>query len=345
MDRPRLKLVGGPRPPETPRPHRGLALGIAAAVLGSGAAATAVGVERARHPIEPRETARRALELSLERGSDDSQVREMLLELRSSLGRRPLDSSTRVVYAALLLNLGRQLSDRQAAAHHALRAADLAPVTVPIQRLSVLTLTRTGDTALALSRIRDRFRYDAGAAAALLGEVEAFVEPSVLEDGLADDPDAWCFVAARKVRDGEWDALEELLPRDRDLGDAPQAAPPLIYRARLKTARGDADGALDDIRRALAISGESNLVRILAGDAFEALGDYAAARRHWNRALFDVPPDETTTRRNVLARLARLEERHGRPAIALRHWQSVLELEPSHAEALRRVRALTVFDR
>jgi tetratricopeptide (TPR) repeat protein len=379
VDRPGLTLVGDPRRPRARQPRRALVLGIAAAVLGSGTAATVVGVDTARNPVEPREMARRALGLSLELGSDDSQVRGMLLELRSSLGRRPLDSSTRVVYAALLLNLGRRLADHRAAAYHALRAAQLAPVTVPVQRLSTLTLARTGDASLALARIREMFGYDPPAAARLLTEVEPLVEPNVLEEGLAGDPEAWFawaaqlrrvgrldeayawnertrqrwadhlptlrFVAARQVRDNDWDALERLLPADGSLSAVPEASPLLLYRARLKTTRGDPAGALEDIRRALALAGESNLTQILAGEAFEALGDYTAARRHWNRALFDVPADETATRRNVLAQLARLEERHGRPSAAVRLWESVLELEPSHAEAARRIRALTDFDR
>lgn len=379
MDRAALKLVDASRPEAAPRPRRGPALAVAACVLGSAAAATLVGTDGARHPIEPRDTARRALQLSLAQGNDDPEVREMLLELRSSLGRRPLDARARIVYAALLLNMGQRLSDSTAAAHHAARAADLAPVTVPIVRLAVLTLARTGDAALALSKTREMFDYDARSAAGLLAEVEPLVEPSLLEDGLADDPDAWFawagrlrtagrmdqaydwnvraasrwpqhlptlrFVAARFVREGDWEALEQLLPASRDLGGSPAAAPLLIYRSHLATARGNATGAIEDIRRALALDSSSNLIQILAGDAFDALGDYNLARRHWNRALFDVPTDEAATRRNVLARLARLEDRHGRPSTALRLWESVLELEPTHDEARRRVRALSLFDR
>lgn len=385
MDQPRLRLVTRRRPHEASRPGALRAPGsagvllVSAVLLLAAGAATAVGVDAARHPLEPRETARRALALSLERGTDDSGVREMLLELRTSLGRRPLDSGTRVVYGALLLDLSRRLSDLRAAAHHATRAADLAPVTVPIVRLAVLTLTRTGDEALALARISDMFAYDPGAAAALLAEVEPFLDPALVPLGLADEPGAWYawaaqlrgtgrldeaydwnerthrrwpdhlptlrFVVARAVRDEDWNRVAAWLPPERELPGVPEAAPLLAYRARLKAALHDEVGARADIRQAVAQAPGSNLIRILAGDALEALDDPTEARRQWNRALFDIPAGEVATRRDVLTRLARLEDDQGRPAVARRLWGSVLELEPSHPEATRRLRELSAFVR
>ena len=44
---------------------------------------------------------------------------------------------------------------------------------------------------------------------------------------------------------------------------------------------------------------------------------------------------------DVLVRLANLEESDGRASVALRHWRTVLELDPNHAEARTRIRAMT----
>jgi len=57
-----------------------------------------------------------------------------------------------------------------------------------------------------------------------------------------------------------------------------------------------------------------------------------------------MPDGETAGRRNLLTRLARLEDEHGRASAALRLWQAILELDPSHPEATRRVRALGGLD-
>ena len=56
-------------------------------------------------------------------------------------------------------------------------------------------------------------------------------------------------------------------------------------------------------------------------------------------------PAGAADRRGLLSRLARLEDEYGRPAAALRHWKALLELDPDHVEARRRVDDLTGFQR
>ncbi|HKQ62051.1 MAG TPA: hypothetical protein VJS92_12235, partial [Candidatus Polarisedimenticolaceae bacterium] len=81
----------------------------------------------------------------------------------------------------------------------------------------------------------------------------------------------------------------------------------------------------------------------LAGEALAGLGEFDQARAVWNRALFALPASARTARRELLVRLARVEDDHGEPAVALRLWQSVLELEPGLPEARRRIQDLSGF--
>ena len=83
----------------------------------------------------------------------------------------------------------------------------------------------------------------------------------------------------------------------------------------------------------------------MIGEVHAELGDDATARDLWNRALFGLRPGATGTRRDLLVRLATLEERDGRASVALRHWQAVLALEPEHAGARARVDELSGFRR
>jgi tetratricopeptide (TPR) repeat protein len=75
------------------------------------------------------------------------------------------------------------------------------------------------------------------------------------------------------------------------------------------------------------------------------MGDVTRARKEWNRALHDLDPGQVSARRPLLLRLARLEDLHGRPGAALRLWQAVLEIDPDHAEARRRIDDLSGFNR
>ena len=94
--------------------------------------------------------------------------------------------------------------------------------------------------------------------------------------------------------------------------------------------------------RALELDGRTPAVRVLAGEAYAVLGQSVEARRQWNRALFGLPDSARDARVRVLRLLARLEDRQGEPASALRLWRSVLEIEPSHPEAQRRIAELSV---
>jgi len=352
-----------------------LASGVALAAL----IALLVGSDPVRYPLAARDVAERALRQALEHGSADEGVRASLVTLRASLGRRSLDSRTRVIYADLLLALTRSLDDTAAAAAHASRAAELAPVTVPVVRRASFVLARSGRSPEATALTHEMFSYDPESAADLLFRLEPMLFGRQVTAALPPDPAAWLawarrlrlanrhdesftivqlanakwpddltalyFVCARAVRDEDWAMLGDLLPPDREFPADRDAAPVLAYRARLKSEQEDAAGARADIRRALELGEDSTLVHILVGEAHDALGDTEDARRHWNRALFVLPKAETTKRRNVLARLARLEDRHGRAADALHLWENLLRLDPAHAEARRRVKALTTFER
>jgi tetratricopeptide (TPR) repeat protein len=377
VERPELKVV------ET-RDRRGLdprarALLIAGALAVAVASALWTGADAAREPLPAREIAEQALRTALERGSSDDQVRAALVSVREILGRRPLDSATRVTYADLLLALSRRLEDTAAAAAHASRAASLAPVTVPVVRRAAIVLVRSGRSKEAAALTREMFAYAPDSAAELLLQLEPMLYPSEVAASLPDDAEAWLawahrlrlegrldashevvlevqrrwpddleslrFVAARAVRDEDWGRLAELIPDDRVFPERPEAAPAITYRARLRIHRGELESARKDLDAALRLDGDSHLVQILVGEALEAMGEFDEARRHWNRALYSLPPDDVVTRRNVLAKLARLEDRHGKAADALRLWEALLRIDANHAEAARRVEALTSLDR
>jgi len=375
MAAPELKLVRGPRTPAA-SPAAGPRVWIVSLILAALAiAATAIGVGPARRPLEARELAGMAVQQALDLGNEDPGVRATLVTLRRTLGERPLDSQTRAVYASLLLGLSRSVEDTRAAAAHASRAAVLSPVSVPIVRRTVLVLVRGRDTDGALKWVRDMFGYDAGAAARLLARIEPLLFERDVPRAIPDDPAAWLawsrqlriegdaaaaedwarrtlarwpddlpalrHVAATAVGQEDWAALELLFPEDRVFPDAPAAAPVLLYRARLRAELDDSLGARADIERALRLDPASSLVQVLAGEALLAIGAADEARRRWNRVLFSLPADNLDTRGNVLRRLARLEETHGEPAAARRAWRAVLEVEPDHAEATRRVRELS----
>jgi tetratricopeptide (TPR) repeat protein len=147
--------------------------------------------------------------------------------------------------------------------------------------------------------------------------------------------------AAKLAGQGDWKALAELLPPERILPDEPDAALILTYRARLKRHLGDVPGGRQDLARALGIAGDSEAVRILSGDAYLALDDIAEARKLWRSVLFTMDPQAEQARAGIILRLARLEDRHGEPAAALRMWRQLLEIDPEHQEAKRRIAALT----
>jgi tetratricopeptide (TPR) repeat protein len=150
-------------------------------------------------------------------------------------------------------------------------------------------------------------------------------------------------VAEAALRKGDWDRLGALFPPGRELPDEPLAAPVLACRARYRARAGDLNAAGADLNRALLLDGASATVRALAGNAFEAMGSVNDARKQWKRALFLLPAEEATLRQSILVRLARLEERQGVPSRALQLWAEILEVNPEHAEARRRMEELTDF--
>lgn len=376
MERAGLKLVGRDRSGAL-RPAAAVAVGIC--LLAAAGLATWLGADAARRPPGSLDLAHRALARALEMGNDDADVRSALLQLRGTLGRRPLDSQTRAIYAGLLLSLCRRLDDTRAPAFHADLAVDLAPVTVPVVERAALVLARSRRPDRAVELVRQMFAYDPRSAADLLLRLEGLLLPAQVEAAVAGIPeallawshqlrirgrpeeaDAWLDraharwpdhlptvrqVAARAVRRADWEALGALFPPGLVLPEEAGSAPLLAYRARLRAERGDAAGAAADASRALELAGERPHVGILAGDALEAAGEHDRARSVWNRVLFSLGDRSDPARRNLLLRLARLEDRHGRPATALRLWRSLLELDPEQTEARRRVDELSGFRR
>jgi tetratricopeptide (TPR) repeat protein len=228
-----------------------------------------------------------------------------------------------------------------------------------------------------LELMRGMFSYAPRETAKLLADVAPVLYADEVELALPDDPDAWLawarelrsrgrvaeastrldqtvrqwpdhlpslrLVAEVALRQGDWDRLGELFPAGQQLPDDPQAAPVLACRARYHAGRGDDGAASADLERALLLDGASVTVRALAGDAFESLGDAGEARRQWKRALFLLPPAERALRESILVRLARLEDRQGAASRALQLWAEVLEVDPDHPEARRRLKELTDF--
>jgi tetratricopeptide (TPR) repeat protein len=374
MATPALKLVAAPRREEGRSAAR--ALGLLA--LLAMAVGTWRGADRARIKLEVRERAEAAVELALSRGSADPEVQATLVDLRRTLGWRPLESKTRVVYASLILGLATSLDDLRLAAFHAGRAAELAPVTASVVRAAALVLAHAGETARALDLIRTMFGYEPARAATTLAEIESLVLGVSAEQGIPDAPEAWMAWSRRLAQSGredearawiertlarwpahvparhdlaarafgarDWEALAALLPSDLPLPRERAGAALHAWRAHLRLAREERTAALADAEAAIALEPDP-WVRALAGDVFEALGEIERARGAWHRALHETGAGPVWARRRLLVRLARLEEGRGKPAAALRHWQALLALDPHDAEAQRRVDDLSGFHR
>jgi hypothetical protein len=338
--------------------------------------ATLSGAHQARQPIPVDELANQIIERTLAHGSDDATVRAKLIEIRREIGRRPLQCRTRVTYSALLLSMSKQTADLPAVSFHASQAARLSPTTVPILQIAIRVLARTGDADQALTHIHTLFAFDATAASDLLSELEPQLSTHQLESAIPDLPDAWgawclrlrrspgrledgdrCMeqashrwphslplllqVIARAAERQDWYRLAELLPPDRRLPDEPLTAQLLTFRARLRNVNGDQPGAYQDLERALMLADTSSSFQILAGDAYAELDEPEEARKQWKRATRGLPLSAVSSRRDLLLRMARLEDKFGQAATALRIWESVLKLAPDHPEAIRRVRELT----
>lgn len=370
-----LRLVG----PGEIRPRRAatpaVALGVAALTLGAALCATILGADVARRPADPRADADATLNLALERGADDPSVRSNLRAMRRRLGSQPLDSRTRVAYAAALAGLATSTHDLDAAAFHADVAARGAPVSVPVIRGAVHVLVRARDLDGAIGWLRGMFGYDAPAAARLLLEIEPLLPAGRLEEALAPSGDAWLAWARTLRRAGRgadadasladaralWPthvgllveagasaygagnvrALGNLLPPDEALPDDPRAAFLYLYRAVVAAERGDPARARADLRRGLGLAPRNDWLRVVGGDVLLTLGAEDEALAMWSGLRYSVPGEAQGTRIAVLRRIARVDEARGQAGAALRSWREILSLAAEDAEARRRVAALT----
>lgn len=336
------------------------------------------GADRARSPLDARAYVSETLALALEQGNRSSGVLSRLQHLRAELGRRPLDSETRVQYAALLQAMTRSPADTRAAAFHARAAADLSPVTFPVVELAALILARSGDRAESLALLRGAFEYEPAAAAELLLRMETrYLGGVVAEEALADTPgawSAWARILARNERRDEayalleratlrwpddlellvglsrfaaqrsdWDSLERWVLRVDPIPLEPRGLELTLFRARLHAERGRRAKAEEDLDAVYAVAADKPYVLTFVGDVAQRLGAMDLARRSWNQALFLLSGDHRSLRVSIHLRLGELEEREGRASVALRHWRSVLELQPDHPRARKRVAELTGF--
>lgn len=381
MERTDLRLIPAPRAEGVPRSRRIAAALTGSLVLFAGLLATGLGADRARRPFRGGEMAQRALDSAFREGREAPEIRETIRALRTEVGRRPLDARTRVLYASVLLEFASDESEAAAAAFHARQASEVAPVTVPVVRQAALVLARSGDRERAIALTKAMFGYDPEAAAALLATLEPFVQDEGVARALPDDPAAWLAwigklrgfdraeeasamqeeasrrwpqdsaVLERSAWDAvnlaDWKRVEVLLPPERPVPRAPAAPRLWAYRARMLAATGRPDRAKADVREAERLAQGDAWVLLQAGIALEAAGDPAGGRRLWDRALHSLPAVEgwLWLRVELLTRIARQEDREGRPVDALRAWRDVLRLAPEHDEAQRRVDDLTGFNR
>lgn len=366
-----LSLVGDRRPPRSRR----TAISVAAILLAAAGFASVRDADRDRERRDPVDDAESVQRLAVRHGVRADEVRGAATDLRADLGRRPLDARLRVAYAGLLLSLSGSLSETDAAAFHARRAAELAPVTLPVARRAGLVLAGSAHDDEALAITRRVFGFDPPAGARLLGALSAWMNDETIARGVPDAPEAWVAWAGRLRSVDEasradawldgagrrWPTHPEVVLRraevaiaHRDhaalaaafaplteLPDGRRAALLHIHRARARAWNDDAPGALADVRRALARSGSDPGVLVHAGDVYAILDLAPEARAAWARALHRLPPSASLdTRVGLRVRIARLEDRTGDPAAALRAWRTVLSLDPEHAEALGRIAAI-----
>jgi hypothetical protein len=368
VERPELRLVRDP-PPR----HRALAAaGAGAAVLAAAALATALGADRARRPLPHVETAEAALAATLS-GADPEAAGREIAALRARLRDAPLDGAARTTLANLMVETAGDDAARAKAAAQAVAATRACPTDEWVTRASARVLARCGREDEALAAIAAVFAYAPDQAAATLADVEPFVPEEKLARGLADTPEAWrawsnrlrglgrvaeadrrieaalarwpddlgtLLVAARVAAGRERvDELARLLPPSRALPATREAAVLFAYRARTHSG-GEAVRA--DVATALALREDDPWVQVACGDALAAL-DGGAARAHWTRAVYalEAAGAPAASLVGVRLRLARLDDREGRGADALRSWRSILALRPDSEEARRRVAELS----
>jgi tetratricopeptide (TPR) repeat protein len=347
-------------------------------LIGAAVLATFGGADQARRRFDPREVATTAISQALELGSADTQVRDKVVELRRVMGRRPLDTRTRSIYASLLLSLTSRVADLPASVFHARLAARMSPVTVPVVQLATLVLAHAGEPDEAVALVHDMFGYDPESAAELLFKVRHLLSPAQIAQAIAETPESWLAwskvletqgendastaslenaherfpmdlailerLATKSADRKDWIALRSLFPEEEELPEESDAARLFAYRAMVKGLEQDRAGARQDIETALKLDPESVALQVRLGDAYDILEEHDEARKSWQGALFRLPPGQPLRRQGILLRLARLEHEHGQPAAALRHWRAILAIDSEHAEARRRVQELTGVD-
>jgi len=343
-------------------------------------ASLALGGINAREDTDARDRSREILDLSLQLGNRDPLVRRHLTSLRRDVGENPLDAMNRVMYAGTLLGLSRSTDDTRAASFHAGRAAGIAPVTVPVVQRAAQVLGRCGKNEEALELTSKMFLYDPRTAASLLAALEQHIGAGRLEEAVPDSADAW-LAWSRKLRElgrtevadsrleranerwpehipvlkamtsmalgrRDWERLSILFPEGGSIPHAPRSALLFTFRARLHAHHGNREAALRDVDTALDLSGGTVPVLIHAGDAMSGLDEFDLARTYWHRALYRCPAGSGDVNHlALLFRLARLEDKHGKPATALRLWREVLSRDPGNREAVRRIDTITNFHR
>ncbi|HEX4823529.1 MAG TPA: hypothetical protein VFV19_04425 [Candidatus Polarisedimenticolaceae bacterium] len=371
MERAPLRLVrDDPRPKRSPR---AAALGLA--VLATGTVATFLGADASRHAPDPAELAESALAATLS-GADPSAAEAAIARLRARLAAVPLDPTARTALANLTIEAAGASDARELAAAQALTATRLAPSDAVVARAAARVLARCGREVDALATVRTAFRYAPDQAAIALADVEPFVSDSSIEGGIPETPAAWLAWSIRlrtmgreqEADDrlasllGRWpddprallvaagvaagrdrlDEIDRLLPASRTLPEARETAALFAYRARARAGRDDADGARADAAHALALDGDGIATAVACGDALMTI-DPSQARRLWTGAVYRLEAlgaggDSLLW---VRFRLARLDDREGRGADALRTWRSILAARPDSEEAQRRVRELS----
>ena len=351
-------------------------MALALLLVGVGVVATLRGADEERTRSDPREEARRLVEKTHERGSNDSSLRADFASLRNRVARLPLDANARSAYATALIALAASRADLDAAAFHARTAARCAPVTVPVVRRSAIVLAQTGYTSEASDLTYRMFDYDPPAAARLLATLEPFLAISAVRNTVPDTPEAW-LARIHELRRGErfadastlvdealerwpqdlpirglaaeramivkdWDSLARLLPPDELLPNTPESAILYIYRCHARTALNDRSGAQADLLRAISLGGHRPWVLIMVGDAWLELDHPDRAREAWTQALYATPGESIELRAKSLRRLARLAELRGQSGTASRHWRNVLDLLPDDDEASGRIGRLEI---
>ncbi len=366
----------GPRvvPPERRGSSRAIpaAPAVAASLALAAIAATFLDAGTARAIDSPWERSARAAEAALRNGPAEPLVRLTLRDLRTRIGKRPFDADARAAYSAVLLEAAFGTPDVAAAVFHAGAAARVSPVSRPVVTTAADVLLRAGEPDAALDLVRTMFGWDPHEAARQLARAEPLVSPERIERALPDDPEAWEAWALRLWNDGRQDAArarrgaafarwpddpgvraaaaDEALRRGdlaafRTIVPTTLAVPAgrggvalLAHRARAKGLAGDREGARADAWAAARAGAERSGALLRAGDALEAVGETSAARDMWTRAAHAARSEGGLAARIAsLTRVARLDEREGRPVEALRVSREVLGLDPENREARARV--------